>query len=64
MDPNFPLYQQLSGVCYLFASFCFILNTRYNLPIIIIIVNNNGIYSGFDEETFQSIREAGEVTKV
>jgi thiamine pyrophosphate-dependent acetolactate synthase large subunit-like protein len=38
--------------------------TRYNLPIIIIIVNNNGIYSGFDEETFQSIREGGEVTKV
>ncbi|PNF25063.1 2-hydroxyacyl-CoA lyase 1 [Cryptotermes secundus] len=37
---------------------------RYNLPIIIIIVNNNGIYSGFDEETFQSIREGGEVTKV
>lgn len=37
---------------------------RYKLPIIIIIVNNNGIYSGFDEETFKSIQENGNVTKV
>jgi len=37
---------------------------RYKLPIIIIIVNNNGIYSGLDEETFGSIRKEGNVTKV
>ncbi|PSN51575.1 2-hydroxyacyl-CoA lyase 1 [Blattella germanica] len=37
---------------------------RYNLPVIIIIVNNNGIYGGLDEETFQSIREVGDTTKV
>lgn len=37
---------------------------RYNLPIVIIIVNNNGIYKGLDEETYQSIREAGDTTKV
>ena len=37
---------------------------RYKLPIIIIIVNNNGIYSGFDEETFKSIQKEGNVTKV
>jgi len=37
---------------------------RYKLPIIIIIVNNNGIYSGFDEETFKSIQKEGKVTKV
>ncbi|KAJ9581741.1 hypothetical protein L9F63_003918 [Diploptera punctata] len=37
---------------------------RYKLPIVIIIVNNNGIYKGLDEETYESIREAGDVTKV
>ena len=29
---------------------------RYKLPIIVIIVNNNGIYGGFDEELFEDIR--------
>jgi 2-hydroxyacyl-CoA lyase 1 len=29
---------------------------RYKLPIIIIIVNNNGIYGGFDQELFDDIR--------
>jgi 2-hydroxyacyl-CoA lyase 1 len=37
---------------------------RYKLPIIIIIVNNNGIYSGFDEETFKSIQKDGNLTNV
>lgn len=37
---------------------------RYKLPVIIIIVNNNGIYGGFDKEMFKEIQEAGEVTKV
>ena len=29
---------------------------RYKLPIILVIVNNNGIYGGFDEELFEDIR--------
>ncbi|KOC66092.1 2-hydroxyacyl-CoA lyase 1 [Habropoda laboriosa] len=37
---------------------------RYKLPIIIIIVNNNGIYSGLDSETFRQIQASGEATQV
>ncbi|XP_069682858.1 2-hydroxyacyl-CoA lyase 1-like [Periplaneta americana] len=37
---------------------------RYKLPITIIIVNNNGIYNGVDEESFKDIQEMGEMTKV
>ncbi|KAL6259839.1 hypothetical protein P5V15_009749 [Pogonomyrmex californicus] len=37
---------------------------RYKLPIIIIIVNNNGIYSGFDKETFRQIQASGDPTQV
>lgn len=37
---------------------------RYNLPIIIVIVNNGGIYGGFDQATFDSIRSEGDLTKV
>ncbi|XP_015285182.1 PREDICTED: 2-hydroxyacyl-CoA lyase 1 [Gekko japonicus] len=33
---------------------------RYNLPIIMIIVNNNGIYSGLDSGTWKEILELGE----
>lgn len=36
---------------------------RYRLPIVIIVVNNGGIYSGFDAETFNDIRSAGDVTQ-
>ncbi|XP_077159472.1 2-hydroxyacyl-CoA lyase 1 isoform X1 [Paroedura picta] len=32
---------------------------RYNLPIIMIIVNNNGIYSGFDSDTWKEMVELG-----
>lgn len=28
---------------------------RYRLPIVIIVVNNNGIYSGLDEETYKDM---------
>lgn len=35
---------------------------RYKLPIIIIIVNNNGIYGGFDAETYNMIRSSGDVS--
>ncbi|KAL1139909.1 hypothetical protein AAG570_006886 [Ranatra chinensis] len=37
---------------------------RYNLGIIIVIVNNNGIYSGFDEDSWKDIRENGHATLV
>lgn len=37
---------------------------RYRLPIIIIIVNNNGIYGGLDKETMKQIQDAGEATQV
>lgn len=29
---------------------------RYKLPIIMVIVNNNGIYGGFDADLFEDIR--------
>ncbi|XP_028674043.1 2-hydroxyacyl-CoA lyase 1 isoform X1 [Erpetoichthys calabaricus] len=34
---------------------------RYKLPIIIIIVNNNGIYSGLDEECWKEMEKIGEL---
>lgn len=37
---------------------------RYNLPIIIVVVNNGGIYGGFDRETFDAIRSDGDLLKV
>lgn len=36
---------------------------RYKLPVIIIIVNNNGIYSGFDKETMKDIQSGGDVAQ-
>lgn len=33
---------------------------RYQLPIVIVIVNNGGIYSGFTEEDFKSIQSMGD----
>uniref|UniRef100_A0A6I8SZI8 2-hydroxyacyl-CoA lyase n=1 Tax=Xenopus tropicalis TaxID=8364 RepID=A0A6I8SZI8_XENTR len=33
---------------------------RYKLPIIIIVVNNNGIYNGFDEGTWNEMMESGD----
>lgn len=35
---------------------------RYHLPVIIVVINNNGIYGGFDEETYSSIVDSGDVT--
>ncbi|XP_013119363.1 2-hydroxyacyl-CoA lyase 1 [Stomoxys calcitrans] len=37
---------------------------RYQLPVTIVIVNNNGIYGGFDLETFEAIRSAGDLSQV
>lgn len=36
---------------------------RYKLPIVIVIVNNGGIYGGFDQETYDSIRSDGDLTQ-
>ncbi|KAG8442951.1 hypothetical protein GDO86_011679 [Hymenochirus boettgeri] len=33
---------------------------RYKLPIILIVVNNNGIYSGLDENTWNEMLKAGD----
>uniref|UniRef100_A0A672ZD34 2-hydroxyacyl-CoA lyase n=1 Tax=Sphaeramia orbicularis TaxID=375764 RepID=A0A672ZD34_9TELE len=35
---------------------------RYNLPVIIIVVNNNGIYSGVDPETWKEMAKMGDLT--
>lgn len=37
---------------------------RYKLPIVIIIVNNGGIYSGLDVETYNDIRSDGDLTQM
>jgi 2-hydroxyacyl-CoA lyase 1 len=37
---------------------------RYALPVMIVIVNNGGIYGGFDMETYKAIRESGDLTQV
>ncbi|KAM8870736.1 2-hydroxyacyl-CoA lyase 1 isoform 2-T2 [Spinachia spinachia] len=37
---------------------------RYNLPVVIIVVNNNGIYSGVDLETWKEMEKMGDLTSV
>lgn len=41
---------------------CF--SKRYNLPVVIIVVNNNGIYSGVDPETWKEMAKVGDLTSV
>lgn len=36
---------------------------RYKLPITIIIVNNNGIYGGFDKDTMNIMQASGEISQ-
>lgn len=36
---------------------------RYKLPIVIVIVNNSGIYQGLDTESFKEIRNEGDPTQ-
>jgi 2-hydroxyacyl-CoA lyase 1 len=38
------------------------INLRYNLPVIFVIFNNNGIYGGIDKKTFNQIAENGDPT--
>ncbi|XP_062970551.1 2-hydroxyacyl-CoA lyase 1 [Cynocephalus volans] len=37
---------------------------RYNLPIILLVVNNNGIYQGFDSDTWKEILKFQDATAV
>ncbi|KAM9310529.1 2-hydroxyacyl-CoA lyase 1 [Pholidichthys leucotaenia] len=37
---------------------------RYNLPVVIIVVNNNGIYSGVDPDTWKAMKQMGDLTSV
>uniref|UniRef100_UPI003AAF757F 2-hydroxyacyl-CoA lyase 1 isoform X3 n=1 Tax=Centroberyx gerrardi TaxID=166262 RepID=UPI003AAF757F len=37
---------------------------RYNLPVVIIVVNNNGIYSGVDPETWKEMAKMGDLTTI
>ncbi|XP_056656244.1 2-hydroxyacyl-CoA lyase 1 [Monodelphis domestica] len=37
---------------------------RHNLPILLIVVNNNGIYQGFDADTWKEITQLGDVSQV
>lgn len=33
---------------------------RYRLPIVVVVVNNGGIYGGFDQDTYDAIRSSGD----
>jgi hypothetical protein len=33
---------------------------RYNLPVIFVIFNNNGIYGGVDKSTFDELKSSGD----
>ncbi|XP_014645213.1 PREDICTED: 2-hydroxyacyl-CoA lyase 1 isoform X2 [Ceratotherium simum simum] len=37
---------------------------RYNLPIVLLVVNNNGIYQGFDINTWKEMLKFGDATAV
>lgn len=37
---------------------------RYNLPVVIIVVNNNGIYSGVDSDTWKEMSKMGDLTSM
>lgn len=37
---------------------------RYKLPIVLIIVNNSGIYAGLNEELYNDLQNSGEITKM
>lgn len=38
--------------------------SRYKLPVIIVVVNNSGIYTGMEPEVLKDIQESGDITKV
>uniref|UniRef100_A0A8C4H8L1 2-hydroxyacyl-CoA lyase 1 n=1 Tax=Dicentrarchus labrax TaxID=13489 RepID=A0A8C4H8L1_DICLA len=41
-----------------------ILLLLYNLPVVIIVVNNNGIYSGVDPDTWKTMAKMGDLTSI
>ena len=36
---------------------------RYKLPVIIVIVNNSGIYSGFPKDVMEDIQSGGDIAQ-
>lgn len=36
---------------------------RYKLPVVIVIVNNSGIYSGFPKDVMEDIQSGGDLTQ-
>ena len=53
-DDNIKLY--LSGVNIYFNNNFTPLFFRYKLPVVMIILNNNGIYNGVDEKTWEALQ--------
>lgn len=45
------LYQSLINIIYILIIF------RYKLPIVIVVINNNGIYGGVDESTWAAVSD-------
>ncbi|CAB3379867.1 Hypothetical predicted protein [Cloeon dipterum] len=37
---------------------------RYKLPVVVVVVNNNGIYGGFEQEMWDTLREEGDLALV
>jgi len=37
---------------------------RYKLPVVVVVVNNNGIYGGFEKDMWESLREEGDLALV
>lgn len=48
----------------LFLNYTLSFFNRYNLPVVIIVVNNNGIYSGVDPETWKEMAKMGDLTSM
>lgn len=42
----------------------FIIIFRYKLPVVIIVVNNNGIYGGVDETTWTAVQDSNNLTEM
>lgn len=37
---------------------------RYQLPVVIVVVNNNGIYGGVDEATWNAVQDSENLTEM
>ncbi len=55
------MYTSTPYRCLITHRLCFL---RYNLPVVIIVVNNNGIYSGVDPETWKEMAKMGDLTSM